>query len=105
MTLLRAAMMPPMRGNAIFDISAYSKTKLIASQTSCDGKCSDSNGGNAGFPAGASVCALVSAIGSALKTSLPQNPAVRLPATLQPEQQQKRDQQRENAERFGDGEA
>src|SRR5690348_18077146 len=59
------------------------------SQTSWEGKCCVSNGGNPGCPAWPSVLADVSA----------------MMARLDSEQQQERDQQREDAERLGDGEA
>src|SRR5215468_5727643 len=62
--------------------------KVSASQNSCDGKCCASNGGKACFSPGASVWAVVSAIRQS-----------------EPEQEEERDQQREDAERLGDGEA
>src|SRR6516225_891676 len=62
--------------------------KVSASQNSCDGKCCASNGGKACFSPGASVWAVVSAIRQS-----------------EPEQEEARDQQREDAERLGDGEA
>src|SRR6516164_11741398 len=62
--------------------------KVSASQNSCDGKCCDSNGGNAWLSPGASKWAVVSAIRRA-----------------EPEQEEERDQEREDAQRLGDGEA
>src|ERR1700751_231258 len=62
--------------------------KVSASQNTCDGKCCDSNGGNACFSPGASVWAVVSAI-----------------RRSEPEQEEERDQEREDAQRLGDGEA
>src|SRR5579872_5246891 len=61
---------------------------VSANQTSCEGKCCDSKGGNAVCPAWPSLLAVVSA----------------MTARLDAEQQQQRDQQREDAERLGDGE-
>src|SRR5580692_11604731 len=62
--------------------------KVSASQNSCDGKCCHSNGGNACFSPEASVWAVVSAI-----------------RRSEPEQEEERDQEREDAQRLGDGEA
>src|SRR6516164_4403111 len=62
--------------------------KVSASQNSCDGKCCASNGGKACF----SLCASVWAVVSAMRRS-------------EPEQQEQRDQEREDAQRLGDGEA
>src|SRR6185503_11789107 len=64
------------------------RMNVSPSQTSWEGKCCVSNGGNPGCPAWPSVLADVSA----------------MMARLDSEQQQERDQQREDAERLGDGE-
>src|SRR3984885_15923349 len=88
MCLLRLSNIRPIRGNAIRDISTYSRMKVSASKNSCDGKCCDSNGGNACFSPEASVWAVVSAI-----------------RRSEPEQEEERDQEREDAQRLGDGEA
>src|ERR1044072_4741974 len=68
--------------------------KKIASQMSWEAKVSLLNGGNGGLPPGCSVRASVTIV-------LPR--AFRC-SGLEREQQQQRDQQREDAERFGHGE-
>src|SRR6266568_8801587 len=63
----------------------------MTSQNSCDANVAGLKGGNAAlWPDGCSVCELV-----AMRRS---------PSRLQCEQEQQRDQQREDAERFGHGE-
>src|ERR1044072_9634452 len=68
--------------------------KKIASQMSWEAKVSLLNGGNGGLPPGCSVRASVAIV----------MPRAFRCSGLEREQQQERDQQREDAERFGHGE-
>src|SRR5665213_2262262 len=65
----------------------------MRSHTSCEAKVCDWNGGKAPWPPSAGCSVLALCAGSAIARF-----------ALQREQQQQRDQQREDAERFGDGE-
>src|SRR5215469_1192915 len=79
-------------------------TKVRKSHISCEAKVSVWNGGNPLLcsPAGCVVCVVVSGMASfhAPSRRLHRGAA---PAGLQREQQQQRDQQREDAERLGNG--
>src|ERR1019366_1438927 len=68
------------------------------SQTNCEAKVCDWNGGKTPCPPPGGCSALAVCAGSAIVSS---SAALR----LEREQQQQRDQQREDAERLGDGEA
>src|SRR3989304_6226163 len=89
-------MIPPIRGSATFAISTYRMTKAITSQVNSEANVAGSKGGKVPLlPDGCSVRELVAILGT--KPRLPID-------GLQREQQQQRDQQREDAERFGHGE-
>src|SRR6188768_1602837 len=81
--------------------------KKIASQINCDAKVSFWKGGNAGLaPPWAWVCAVFVAISRS--SGQARSGKLRAPSrlsALEGEQQEKRDQQREDAERFGHREA
>src|SRR5687767_215929 len=108
-------MMPPTRGSAKRDTITYSSTNAITNQNSCEATVSFWKGGNGSF-AGVPVAPVVVGVAACAGVKInpisapksvwpagPQGPAQRVRSEC--EQQQQRDQQREDAERFGHGEA
>src|SRR5688500_8841151 len=107
-------MMPPTRGSAKRDTITYSSTNAITNQNSCEANVSFWKGGNgsfAGVPVAPVVVGVAACAGVKINPiSAPRGfgrpalwPARRVRSEC--EQQQQRDQQREDAERFGHGKA
>src|SRR5262249_45606173 len=105
----RASRVEPTRGKATRDIHRESAMKGSASQNSCEAKVCESNGGNprpcslAGISTVPAGCALSWAMAVPISFGGWLPPPHSMLGSAEGKQQKQRDQQREDAERLGDG--